>query len=88
MPIAWDVLGEIAPGDYTVRTTPEIVASQDDAWAGFDDARARVDTALQWWQRDVEEHGLGELNFPPDYPKMPGEPPRVQPSRARKVDDA
>jgi hypothetical protein len=21
------------------------------------------------------------LNFPPDYPKMPGEPPRVQPSR-------
>lgn len=88
MPIAWDILGEIAPGDYTVRTTPEIVASEDDAWAGFDDARARVDTALQWWQRDVEEHGLGELNFPPDYPKMPGEPPRVQPSRARKVDDA
>ena len=23
----------------------------------------------------------GELNFPPDYPKMPGEPPRVQPSK-------
>ena len=28
--------------------------------------------------------GLGELNFPPDYPKMPGEPPRVQPSKRRK----
>ena len=27
--------------------------------------------------------GLGELAFPPDYPKMPGEPSRVQPSRAR-----
>ena len=25
--------------------------------------------------------GLGELNYPPDYPKMPGEPPRVQPSK-------
>ncbi|WP_392466475.1 non-homologous end-joining DNA ligase [Arsenicicoccus cauae] len=88
MPIAWEVLGDIAPGDYTVRTTPEIVAAEDDPWAGFDDARARVDTALQWWQRDVDERGLGELNFPPDYPKMAGEPPRVQPSRARKVDDA
>ncbi len=27
------------------------------------------------------ENGEGEMNFPPDYPKMPGEPPRVQPSR-------
>ena len=26
----------------------------------------------------------GELNFPPDYPKMPGEPPRVQPSKKRE----
>ena len=25
--------------------------------------------------------GVGELSFPPDYPKMPGEPPRVQPSK-------
>ena len=23
----------------------------------------------------------GEMPFPPDYPKMPGEPPRVQPSK-------
>ena len=23
----------------------------------------------------------GELNLPPDYPKQPGEPPRVQPSK-------
>ena len=38
------------------------------------------------WEADVER-GLGELNFPPDYPKMPGEPPRVQPSK-RKADRA
>jgi hypothetical protein len=24
------------------------------------------------------------MAFPPDYPKMPGEPPRVQPSRAKR----
>ena len=33
-----------------------------------------------------EEQGSVELNYPPDYPKMPGEPPRVQPSK--KVADA
>ena len=42
----------------------------------------RIDTLLDWWERDLAA-GLGELPFPPDYPKMPGEPPRVQPSRAR-----
>ena len=49
--------------------------------------RLNVARALALWEADLER-GLGELNFPPDYPKMPGEPPRVQPSRARKVDDA
>ena len=29
--------------------------------------------------------GLGELPFPPDFPKMPGEPPRVQPSRKNEA---
>ena len=28
-----------------------------------------------------EELPGGEMPFPPDYPKMPGEPPRVQPSK-------
>jgi hypothetical protein len=28
-----------------------------------------------------EERGLGDLPYPPNYPKMPGEPPRVQPSK-------
>ena len=28
-----------------------------------------------------ESSGLGEMPYPPDYPKMPGEPPRVQPSK-------
>ena len=28
--------------------------------------------------------GVGEAPYPPNFPKMPGEPKRVQPSRARK----
>ena len=36
---------------------------------------------LEWYERDERDHGLGDMPYPPDYPKMPGEPPRVQPSR-------
>ncbi len=31
--------------------------------------------------RLYDESGLGEMPYPPDHPKMPGEPPRVQPSK-------
>jgi hypothetical protein len=48
-------------------------------------AQSAVDLApaLDAWNRDVAQ-GLPELPYPPDFPKMPGEPPRVQPSRKRK----
>jgi hypothetical protein len=32
--------------------------------------------------------GLMDAPWPPVYPKMPGEPPRVAPSRAKKVVDS
>ena len=41
--------------------------------------------ALGWYERDAAD-GEGEMPYPPEYPKMPGEPPRVQPSRARHDD--
>ncbi len=46
---------------------------------------------LEWYERDERDHGLSDMPYPPDYPKMPGEPMRVQPSRAKRVaseDDA
>ena len=52
-------------------------------WRGSVPGLSRIDTLLEWWQRDLDA-GLGELPFPPEFPKMPGEPPRVQPSRAKK----
>jgi len=84
MPVPWERLGEVKPGDFTVRTVPAILAAEGDAWAGMDAAVGNVSAAIALWDRDVAERGLGELPFPPDYPKMPGEPSRVQPSRARK----
>ena len=82
-PATWDELGDVGPRDLTIRSVPERLASVGDPWTGMDDAAGDVAGLLQWWERDVA-NGLGELPFPPDYPKMPGEPPRVQPSRAKR----
>ena len=84
-PVTWDELPSVAPTDFTIRTIPERLATVGDPWAGMHDKPGTIDVLLDWWERDLGE-GLGELPFPPDFPKMPGEPPRVQPSRAKKTD--
>ncbi len=83
-PVGWDELDDVDPAALTVLTVPGLLASRGDAWAGTDASSGSLDAALDLWRADVEDRGLGELAFPPDYPKMPGEPPRVQPSRARR----
>lgn len=83
MPVSWEDLKSVRPADFTVRTVPGIVAAQGHAWAGIDEAVGDVTAAIALWDKDVHERGLGEMPFPPDYPKMPGEPPRVQPSKRR-----
>ena len=82
-PITWDELETTDPTAFTVLTMPERLASTGDPWAEFGTSPGTIDTLMEWWARDLES-GLGELPFPPDFPKMPGEPPRVQPSRAKK----
>jgi len=87
MPVPWERLAEVRPGDFTVRTVPAILAADGDAWVGIDGAVGNVSAAIALWDRDIAERGLGEMPFPPDFPKMPGEPPRVQPSRRRRDPD-
>ncbi|MBD7994016.1 ATP-dependent DNA ligase [Arthrobacter sp. Sa2CUA1] len=81
-PITWDELETVDPRAFTVQIVPARLAATGDPWAGFGENPGTIDTLLAWWQRDLDS-GLGELPFPPDYPKMPGEPPRVQPSRRK-----
>lgn len=82
-PVAWEELDQVEPGQFTVRTMPDRFAALGDVWEGLATTPpGSLDTALSWYERDAER-GEGEMPYPPDYPKMPGEPPRVQPSRAR-----
>jgi DNA ligase D len=82
-PLAWDEVPDVDPLSLTVRSVPGRLAERGDPWADFGVSRGNIDVLLQWWERDVE-NGQGELPYPPEHPKMPGEPMRVQPSRAKK----
>jgi DNA ligase D-like protein (predicted polymerase) len=76
-PVTWDELATLTdPRVFNLFTVPGRLADGD-PWAGIDDTAYSLEPLLQLW----EELPGGELNFPPDYPKMPGEPPRVQPSK-------
>ncbi|MEJ8277862.1 non-homologous end-joining DNA ligase [Pseudonocardia spirodelae] len=88
MPVTWDDLGSVDPAEFTLRTVPGLLERHGDPHADMDDERHRGScaTALQWYAEDADERGLGDLPYPPEYPKMPGEPLRVQPSRARRQD--
>lgn len=82
-PVTWDELTQVEPNDFDLRTVPARLAQVGDLYAGMDDVQHDLGTLLEWWDRDERDRKLGEMPYPPDYPKMPGEPMRVQPSRAR-----
>jgi DNA ligase D len=84
-PVTWDELQEVETEDFTMATMPARFAERGDVQAGIDDTVSDLRKLLDWVERD-ETEGLGEAPYPPNFPKMPGEPPRVQPSRARKKD--
>ena len=76
-PMTWAELADIRdPREYNLFTVPDRLADGD-PWAAIDDRAYSLEPLLALW----EEQGAVELNYPPDYPKMPGEPPRVQPSK-------
>jgi DNA ligase D len=86
-PVTWEELPDVETQDFTIATMPARFAALGDLHAGIDDVRVRIEPLLEWADRDEREHGLGEAPYPPNYPKMEGEPARVQPSRARRPAD-
>jgi hypothetical protein len=62
---------------------PARFAEVGDLHASIDDVAHDLTPLLEWYERDEREAGLGDMPYPPEYPKMPGEPKRVQPSKDR-----
>ena len=82
-PFAWDELDEIDPDALTVDTVPARVAQLGDPWEQIEEHPQSLEPLLAMSESDLAS-GLSDAPWPPVYPKMPGEPPRVAPSRAKK----
>jgi DNA ligase D len=85
-PFGWDELDRIEPDELTIATVPARVAEHGDPWAGMYAAPQSLEPLLAMHDRD-RAAGLKDAPWPPVYPKMPDEPPRVAPSRARSTAD-
>ena len=75
------------PEDLTIASVGARVAGAGDPWAAMDGEPASLEPLLEWHARDMES-GLMDAPWPPVYPKMPNEPPRVAPSRAARGQQA
>ena len=85
-PIAWNEIETVAPDELTIATVPDRVARLGDPWASATTRPQSLEPLLEMSRRDVAR-GLQDAPWPPVYPKMPNEPPRVAPSRARRTGD-
>src|SRR5690606_21219499 len=81
-PVTWEELPDVEPDDFDLRTVPRRFAEVGDPHGAIDDVAHDLTPLLEWAERD-ERDGLRDMPYPPDHPKMPGEPKRVQPSRDR-----
>jgi DNA ligase D len=89
-PLRWDEVADVHPDDFDVLSMPARFAEVGDLFAPLGPARTgeaddgfSIRPLLDLADKDERDHGLGDLPYPPEYPKMPGEPKRVQPSRDR-----
>jgi DNA ligase D len=83
-PVMWKELPDVEPEDFTIATMPARFAELGDLHAAIDDRAFSLEPLLEWAERDERDRGLGDMPYPPNYPKMAGEPKRVQPSKALK----
>jgi DNA ligase D len=83
-PLSWDEVEAVQPDELTIRTVPDLVQRRGDPWADIAAKPQSLEPLLELAERD-KASGLHDAPWPPQYPKMPDEPPRVAPSRAKKA---
>ncbi|THA23618.1 ATP-dependent DNA ligase [Streptomyces sp. RKND-216] len=86
-PLQWDEVADARPEDFDLATMPERYARVGDVHADMERHVCRLDAVLELADRHERDRGAGDMPYPPDHPKAPGEPKRVQPSRARSDPD-
>ena len=84
-PFDWDELETIDPEAQTMATVPARLAERGDPWADIDDHPQSIAPLVERFHADLDR-GVPDAPWPPVYPKMPDEAPRVAPSRARHQD--
>jgi len=82
-PFNWDELGDIDHRAMDLMSFRDRWSDVGDLTEGIDESAGRLEGLLDMVAAD-EAEGIGDAPWPPHYPKMPGEPPRVQPSKMRK----
>jgi hypothetical protein len=79
----WDELEQIHPDHLTIETVPRRLQTNGNPWGDIDEHPQSLEPLLEMIRRD-QAAGIPDAPWPPVYPKMAGEPPRVAPSRAKK----
>jgi len=81
-PLLWAELPHAEIADFTIATMPARFAELGDVHAGIDEAVSPLEPLLELVERQERDLGLGEAPYPPQFPKMEGEPLRSRPSVA------
>jgi bifunctional non-homologous end joining protein LigD len=81
-PLTWEEVPGCQPEAFTISTVPARFAALGDPWEQMDEAAGSLEPLLAL-AAEHEAAGLPDAPWPPHYAKQAGEPPRVQPSRAR-----
>jgi hypothetical protein len=83
-PLTWAEVDDVDPAAFTLATMPARFAAIGDRHEGIDDHPCSLEAILELSAKQ-EAEGQGDAPWPPQYAKQPGEPTRVQPSRAKGV---
>jgi len=83
-PILWHELDQVHPDQFTIASMVRRMATVEDPWRLMNEQPQSLEPFLAMLARD-QGNGLMDAPWPPVYPKQPNEPPRVSPSRARKL---
>lgn len=80
-PLAWEEVSDSDPEDFTLVTMPRRFKKLGDLHESIDQHAGSIEGLLELFERQ----GLGDAPWPPHYRRQTWEPPRVQPSKRKRL---